>query len=131
MLFANAGMQYLFAPVMGGLSDRFGRRRELLFSIFGFGVNYLFLAFAPSIGWLFVGRVVAGITGASFTTASAYIADISTPEKRAQNFGMLGAAWLRSPWISFAINAGMIGMMMPNPISQHRDKNKAQRRARL
>ncbi len=93
MLFAYAGMQFVFAPVMGGLSDRFGRRRVLLFSIFGFGVDYLFLAFAPSIGWLFVGRLVAGITGASFTTASAYIADISTPEKRAQNFGMLGAAF--------------------------------------
>jgi DHA1 family tetracycline resistance protein-like MFS transporter len=93
MLFAYAGMQFLFAPVMGGLSDRFGRRPVLLFSIFGFGVDYLFLAFAPTIGWLFVGRVVAGITGASFTTASAYIADISTPEKRAQNFGMLGAAF--------------------------------------
>jgi DHA1 family tetracycline resistance protein-like MFS transporter len=93
MLFAYATMQFLFAPVIGGLSDRFGRRRVLLFSLFGFGVDYLFLAFAPTIGWLFVGRVVAGITGASFTTASAYIADISTPEKRAQNFGMLGAAF--------------------------------------
>src|SRR6186713_982500 len=93
LLFAYAFMQFLFAPVMGGLSDRFGRRPVLLFSLFGFGIDYLFLAFAPSIGWLFVGRLVAGITGASFTTASAYIADISTPEKRAQNFGMLGAAF--------------------------------------
>ena len=93
MLFAYAGMQFFFAPVIGGLSDRYGRRKVLLFSLFGFGVDYLFLAFAPTIGWLFVGRVVAGITGASFTTASAYIADISPPEKRAQNFGMLGAAF--------------------------------------
>jgi len=93
LLFAYAFMQFLFAPVMGGLSDRFGRRPVLLFSLFGFGIDYLFLAFAPSIGWLFVGRLVAGITGASFTTASAYIADISSPEKRAQNFGMLGAAF--------------------------------------
>lgn len=93
LLFAYALMQFLFAPVMGGLSDRYGRRPVLLFSLFGFGIDYLFLAFAPSITWLFVGRIVAGITGASFTTASAYIADISTPETRAQNFGMLGAAF--------------------------------------
>jgi len=93
LLFAYASMQFVFAPVLGGLSDRFGRRSVLLFSLFGFGVDYLFLAFAPTIGWLFVGRIVAGITGASFTTASAYIADISPPEKRAQNFGMLGAAF--------------------------------------
>jgi DHA1 family tetracycline resistance protein-like MFS transporter len=93
LLFAFSSMQFLFAPVMGGLSDRYGRRPVLLFSLFGFGIDYLFLAFAPTIAWLFVGRVIAGITGASFTTASAYIADISTPEKRAQNFGMLGAAF--------------------------------------
>src|ERR1700754_1939855 len=93
LLFAYATMQFLFAPVMGGLSDRFGRRPVLLFSLFGFGIDYLFLAFAPTIGWLFVGRIVAGITGASFTTASAYIADVSPPEKRAQNFGILGAAF--------------------------------------
>jgi len=65
----------------------------LLFSLFGFGIDYLFLSFAPSIVWLFIGRIIAGITGASFTTASAYIADISTPENRAQNFGMIGAAF--------------------------------------
>ncbi|HEY6901032.1 MAG TPA: TCR/Tet family MFS transporter [Puia sp.] len=93
LLLAYATMQFVFAPVMGGLSDRYGRRPVLLFSLFGFGIDYLFLAFAPTIGWLFVGRIVAGITGASFTTASAYIADISTPEKRAQNFGILGAAF--------------------------------------
>ncbi|MBS1664249.1 MAG: TCR/Tet family MFS transporter [Bacteroidetes bacterium] len=93
LLLAYASMQFIFAPVMGGLSDRYGRRPVLLFSLFGFGIDYLFLAFAPSITWLFVGRIVAGITGASFTTASAYIADISTPEKRAQNFGLLGAAF--------------------------------------
>ncbi len=93
LIFAYASMQFLFAPVMGNLSDRYGRRPVLLFSLFGYGIDYLFLAFAPTIGWLFVGRMVAGITGASFTTASAYIADISAPEKRAQNFGMLGAAF--------------------------------------
>ena len=93
LTFAYAIMQFLFAPVLGNLSDRFGRRPVLLFSLLGFGADYIFLAFAPSIGWLFVGRTIAGITGASFTTASAYIADISTPENRAQNFGMIGAAF--------------------------------------
>ncbi|GAA4390667.1 TCR/Tet family MFS transporter [Hymenobacter koreensis] len=93
LLFAFAIMQFLFSPVLGNLSDRYGRRPVLLFSLFGFGLDYLFLAFAPTIGWLFVGRLIAGITGASMTTASAYIADISTPEKRAQNFGLIGAAF--------------------------------------
>lgn len=86
-------MQFFFSPVLGNLSDAYGRRKILLFSLFGFGIDYLFLAFAPTIGWLFVGRAIAGITGASFTTAQAYIADISTPEKKAQNFGMVGAAF--------------------------------------
>ena len=93
LTFAYAIMQFMFAPVLGNLSDRFGRRPVLLFSLLGFGLDYLFLSFAPSVGWLFVGRTIAGITGASFTTASAYIADISTPENRAQNFGMVGAAF--------------------------------------
>ncbi|MBY0482787.1 MAG: TCR/Tet family MFS transporter [Chitinophagaceae bacterium] len=93
LTFAYAIMQFLCAPVLGNLSDKYGRRPVLLFSLFGFGIDYLFLSFAPSIWWLFVGRLIAGITGASFTTASAYIADISTPENRAQNFGMIGAAF--------------------------------------
>jgi DHA1 family tetracycline resistance protein-like MFS transporter len=79
--------------VLGNLSDRYGRRPILLISLFGFGLDYLFTAFAPTVFWLFVGRAIAGLTGASFTTATAYIADISTPEKRAQNFGLLGAAF--------------------------------------
>jgi DHA1 family tetracycline resistance protein-like MFS transporter len=112
LLFAYAFMQFLFAPVMGGLSDRYGRRPVLLFSLFGFGIDYLFLAFAPSIWWLFVGRLVAGITGASFTTASAYIADISTPGKRAQNFGMLGAAFGLGFIIGPAIG-GQLGALGP------------------
>jgi len=86
-------MQFISAPVLGGLSDKFGRRPVLLASLFGLGIDYIFLAFAPTIGWLFVGRALAGVTGASFTTAMAYIADVSTPEKRAQNFGMIGAAF--------------------------------------
>lgn len=93
LTFAYAITQFVFAPVLGNLSDKYGRRPVLLFSLLGFGIDYLFLSFAPTIGWLFVGRVIAGITGASFTTASAYIADISTNENRAQNFGMIGAAF--------------------------------------
>ncbi len=93
LTFSYAIMQFLFAPVLGNLSDKYGRRPVLLFSLLGFGLDYVLLAFAPSIGWLFVGRIIAGITGASMTTASAYIADISTPETRAQNFGMIGAAF--------------------------------------
>ncbi len=93
LTFAYAIMQFLFAPVLGNLSDQYGRRPVLLISLFGFGIDYLFLSFAPSIGWLFIGRLIAGVTGASFTTASAYIADISTNENRAQNFGMIGAAF--------------------------------------
>jgi DHA1 family tetracycline resistance protein-like MFS transporter len=90
---AYAGMQFLFAPLIGNLSDKYGRRPVLLFSLLGFSVDYLFSAFSPTIWWLFVGRIVAGITGASFTTGSAYIADISTPENRAANFGMVGVAF--------------------------------------
>ncbi|GAB3294842.1 TCR/Tet family MFS transporter [Hymenobacter tenuis] len=93
LVFAFAVMQFLFSPVMGNLSDRFGRRPVLLLSLLGFGLDYILVAFAPNIGWLFAGRLIAGIMGASFTTASAYIADISAPEERAQNFGMIGAAF--------------------------------------
>ncbi len=91
--FAYAIMQFLFAPLLGNLSDRYGRRPVLLLSLFGLGIDYIFLALAPSIAWLFVGRLIAGLGGASFTTATAYIADISTPQNRAQNFGMVGAAF--------------------------------------
>jgi DHA1 family tetracycline resistance protein-like MFS transporter len=107
LLFVYAIMQFVWAPVLGNLSDRFGRRPVLLFSLFGFGVDYLFLAFAPSYAWLFVGRTVAGITGASITTASAYIADISTSENRAKNFGMIGAAF----GLGFIIGPGIGGLL--------------------
>jgi DHA1 family tetracycline resistance protein-like MFS transporter len=93
LTFAYAFMQFIFAPILGNLSDKYGRRPVLLLSLLGFGIDYLFLAFAPSIFWLFVGRIIAGIAGASMTTAMAYIADVSTPEKRAQNFGLIGAAF--------------------------------------
>jgi DHA1 family tetracycline resistance protein-like MFS transporter len=93
LLFAFAITQFCFSPLVGNLSDKYGRRPVLLASLFGFAIDYLFLAFAPTLAWLFVGRIIAGFTGASFTTASAYIADISTPEDRAKNFGMIGAAF--------------------------------------
>jgi len=93
MTFIYAVMQFIFAPILGSLSDHYGRRPILLFSLLGFGVDYIFLAFAPTIGWLFVGRMIAGITGASITTAAAYMADISDEKSRAKNFGMIGAAF--------------------------------------
>jgi len=93
LTFAYATMQFVFSPILGGLSDQYGRRPVLLFSLFGFGLDYILTGFSPTIEWLFLGRIFAGITGASFTTASAYIADVSPPEKRAQNFGLIGAAF--------------------------------------
>lgn len=93
LTFCYAVFQFLFSPVIGGLSDKFGRRPVLLASLFGLGVDYIFMAFAPGIAWLFVGRIIAGIFGASFTTVMAYIADISTPDRRAQNFGLVGIAF--------------------------------------
>ena len=102
-----AVMQFVFSPVLGGLSDQFGRRPVLLFSLFGFGLDYVLTGFAPTIEWLFLGRILAGVTGASFTTANAYIADISTPEKRAQNFGLVGAAF----GIGFILGPAMGGYL--------------------
>ena len=86
-------MQFICAPVLGLMSDRFGRRPVILTSIFGLGVDFLFMAFAPSLWWLFVGRVFNGMTAASFSTAGAYVADVTTPENRAKGFGLMGAAF--------------------------------------
>jgi DHA1 family tetracycline resistance protein-like MFS transporter len=86
-------MQFIFSPVLGSLSDRFGRRPVILASLFGSGVDYLVLAWAPTIGWLYLARIVSGITAANFSAASAYIADVTPPEKRAAGFGMIGAAF--------------------------------------
>ena len=86
-------MQFVCAPIIGSLSDRFGRRKVILASLFAYAVDYVILVFAPNIGWLFVGRILTGITGANFSAAMAYIADVSPPEKRAANFGMMGAAF--------------------------------------
>jgi DHA1 family tetracycline resistance protein-like MFS transporter len=86
-------MQFVFSPVLGSLSDRFGRRPVILMSLFGSGIDYLVLAWAPTIGWLYLARIVSGITAANFSAASAYIADVTPPEKRAAGFGMIGAAF--------------------------------------
>ena len=107
LLSAYAITQFLFAPVIGNLSDKYGRRPVLLISMFGFGIDYLFLALAPTYAWLFVGRIVAGLTGASFTTGAAYIADISTPQTRAKNFGMIGAAF----GLGFVIGPALGGLL--------------------
>ena len=93
LTFSYAIMQFICSPILGGLSDRYGRRPVLLISLFGFAIDYLLVAWAPTIVWLFLARIISGISGASMTTASAYIADISKPEKRAQNFGLIGAAF--------------------------------------
>ncbi len=93
LLIAFAGMQFLFSPVLGEFSDKYGRRPVLLLSLLGLSIDYLIHAFAPTIMWLFTGRILAGICGASFTVANAYMADISSAEEKAKNFGLLGAAF--------------------------------------
>lgn len=86
-------MQFLFAPVIGSLSDRFGRRPVILLSLFGSGLDYFLLAWAPTLPWFFLGRLISGISGANYSAAAAYIADVSPPEKRAASFGIIGAAF--------------------------------------
>lgn len=93
LISAYAMMQFVFSPVVGSLSDRFGRRPVLLASNLGQGLDYILMGLAPSLGWLLAGRLIAGLTGASFGTATAYIADVSPPEKRAANFGLIGIAF--------------------------------------
>ncbi|MDA0813489.1 MAG: TCR/Tet family MFS transporter [Verrucomicrobia bacterium] len=100
-------MQFLFAPLLGSLSDRYGRRPVILISLFGAGLDYFLLAWAPSLAWFFVGRIIAGITGANFSAATAYIADISSPEKRAANFGLVGAAF----GLGFSIGPAIGGLL--------------------
>jgi DHA1 family tetracycline resistance protein-like MFS transporter len=104
---AYAFMQFIFSPLIGNLSDRFGRRPILLISVLGMSLDYMVMYFAPDLWWLVIGRAVSGIFGASFTSASAYIADISTPDKRAQNFGMIGAAF----GIGFVIGPAIGGLL--------------------
>jgi DHA1 family tetracycline resistance protein-like MFS transporter len=93
LAFVYAVMQFVCAPLLGNLSDRFGRRVVLLFAVGALGIDYIVMGFAPTLGWLFFGRTIAGIAGASFTPAYACVADISPPEKRAQNFGLISASF--------------------------------------
>ncbi len=93
LMFAYAGMQFFLAPVIGNLSDRFGRRPVLLFSLFVLGVDYLIMWWAPTFFWLLLGRLIAGAAASTFSTCNAFVADISEPEKRAANFGLMGAAF--------------------------------------
>ena len=104
---AFSGMLFLFSPLMGNLSDRFGRRPVLIASLLALGVDYLITGLAPTLWWLFVGRTLSGIAGASYTTANAYIADVTPPEKRAQNFGLTGAAF----GIGFVIGPAIGGLL--------------------
>jgi DHA1 family tetracycline resistance protein-like MFS transporter len=104
---AYAFMQFVFSPLIGNLSDRFGRRPILLISVLGMSLDYMVMYYAPDLFWLVLGRAISGIFGASFTSASAYIADISTPDKRAQNFGMIGAAF----GIGFVIGPAIGGLL--------------------
>lgn len=105
-------MQFLFSPVVGGLSDRYGRRPVLLLSLFGLGIDYVFMYFAPSLVWLIIGRCISGMFGASFTAASAYIADVSTKENKTKNFGMVGAAF-GVGFVFGTVIGGLIGGFNP------------------
>ena len=107
-----AAMQFLFAPLLGAISDRFGRRPVILLSNLALGLDYVVMALAPSVGWLFVGRVLAGICSASFSVPSAYIADVTPPEKRAASFGLLSAAF----GLGFVVGpafGGLLGIVDP------------------
>lgn len=107
MFFAFSVTQFLFSPLAGNLSDRFGRRPLLLLAVFGLGLDYLFSALAPSLFWLFLGRAIAGMCGASWIIANAYIADITAPEDRAKAFGMMGAAF----GVGFVIGPALGGLL--------------------
>ncbi|MFT3903096.1 MAG: TCR/Tet family MFS transporter [Niabella sp.] len=107
LIVAFSAMQFLFSPLMGNLSDRFGRRKVILISLFGFCIDYIILALAHNYALLMVARILSGITGASFTAATAYIADISTPETRAKNFGLIGAAF----GLGFVIGPSLGGIL--------------------
>ena len=100
-------MQFFFSPLLGAVSDRFGRRPVILISCFGLGIDYIVMALAPNIGWLLFGRIASGICASSFTTAGAYIADVAPPEERASAYGMLGAAF----GVGFVLGPALGGML--------------------
>ena len=100
-------MQFVFSPILGVLSDRFGRRPVILLSNLGLGLDYIVMALAPTLGWLFLGRVISGITAASISTGSAYVSDVVAPEKRAGAFGMIGAAF----GVGFVLGPALGGLL--------------------
>jgi MFS transporter, DHA1 family, tetracycline resistance protein len=112
LLVVFAVTQFVFAPLLGNLSDRYGRRPVLLYSLFAFGVDYMIMGFSPTIAWLFLGRIMSGIPGASFTAATAYVADVSTPESRAKNFGLVGSA-AASGFVIGPAFGGLLGLLGP------------------
>jgi len=105
-------MQFFFSPMLGALSDRFGRRPVILISNFGLGLDYVVMALAPNVAWLFVGRVLSGIMSASISTANAYVADVTPPERRAASYGLMGAAFGMGFILGPAIG-GMLGALDP------------------
>lgn len=105
-------MQFVFSPVLGAMSDRFGRRPVILLSNLGLGLDYIVMAIAPGVGWLFIGRTISGITSASLSTAYAYIADVMPPEKRAGGYGMMSAAFGLGFVVGPAIG-GVLGNINP------------------
>ena len=107
LAFAYAVMQFVFGPIIGNLSDRFGRRPVLMGALAGYAIAYTLMGFAPTLFWLFVARIVAGIMGASFSTAYAYVADVSPPDQRSQNFGLIGAAF----GLGFIIGPALGGLL--------------------
>lgn len=143
LLSLYAAMQFLFAPLLGALSDRYGRRPVLLVSLAGAAVDYVFMAFAPNLAFLFIGRAISGMTGANMAVASAYITDITTEEDRARRFGqisavfglgfmlgpvlggVLGAHWLRLPFLAAAaLNAAnlvLVALVVPESRAGSRD----------
>ena len=107
LLVTYAVLQFFFAPVIGNLSDRFGRRPIILASLFAYGIDYLLMGFAPSVLWLFVGRAIAGIAGAVYVPANAFIADVTPPERRAHAFGLMGSAF----GLGFILGPGVGGLL--------------------
>ncbi len=107
-----AVMQFICSPLLGSLSDRFGRRPVIIISALGLGLDYVFMALAPTLAWLLVGRIISGITSSSFSTAAAYVADVTPPEKRTVAFGRIGAAWGLGFIIGPAIG-GVLGIIGP------------------
>lgn len=107
LLMAYAGLQFLFAPLLGALSDRYGRRPVLLVSLAAYAVNYLIAGLATTLLWLFIGRIMTGIAGATHATANALIADVTPPERRAQNFGLIGMAF----GVGFIVGPALGGLL--------------------